>query len=86
MNAGRHLNKRRPSDTTTERCGYKLHRIKIISRTALGLVWFYEGLVPKILFLRTDEIFLVRTSHLAWRTPELTLLILALRKYLLAFG
>ncbi len=33
----------------------KLRTIKIISRTALGLVWFYEGLVPKILFLRVDE-------------------------------
>ena len=30
----------------------KLRRIKVISRTALGLVWFYEGLVPKILTLQ----------------------------------
>ena len=43
-----------------------------ISRIALGLVWFYEGLVPKILFVRTDEICLVQASHLVWRTPELT--------------
>jgi len=28
----------------------KLRAIKLISRIALGLVWFYEGLVPKILF------------------------------------
>ena len=51
----------------------KLRTIKLISRIALGLVWFYEGLVPKILFLRADEIGLVRASHLVWRTPELTL-------------
>src|SRR6266446_9245613 len=51
----------------------KLRTIKIISRIALGLVWFYEGLVPKILFLRADEIGLVQASHLVWRTPQLTL-------------
>lgn len=51
----------------------KLRTIKVISRVALGLVWFYEGLVPKILFLRADEIDLVRASHLLWRTPEFTL-------------
>src|SRR5438034_9036427 len=54
----------------------KLRTIKIISRTALGLVWFYEGIVPKILFPRADEVGLVQASHLVWRTPELTLQIL----------
>jgi uncharacterized membrane protein YphA (DoxX/SURF4 family) len=56
--------------------------IKIISRIALGLVWFYEGLVPKILFLRADEIGLVQASHLVWRTPELTLRILGVAQML----
>ena len=28
----------------------KLRAIKLISRITLGLVWFYEGLAPKILF------------------------------------
>ena len=51
----------------------KLTNIKIISRVALGLVWFYEGLVPKLLFLRTDELDLARRSGLIWKTPELTL-------------
>ena len=60
----------------------RLSAIKIISRTALGLVWFYEGLVPKILFVRTDEIGLVQVSHLAWRTPELTLRILGVAQML----
>ncbi len=59
-----------------------LHAIKLISRIALGLVWFYEGLVPKILFLRTDEIDLVRASHLVWRTPEFTLQILGVAQIL----
>jgi hypothetical protein len=50
----------------------RLSAIISISRIALGLVWFYEGLVPKILFVRTDEIGLVQASHLVWQTPELT--------------
>jgi uncharacterized membrane protein YphA (DoxX/SURF4 family) len=60
----------------------KLRTIKIVSRTALGLVWFYEGLVPKILFLRADEVGLVQASHLVWRTPELTLRILGVAQML----
>jgi uncharacterized membrane protein YphA (DoxX/SURF4 family) len=60
----------------------KLRRIKVISRTALGLVWFYEGLVPKILFLRADELDLVQASHLVWRTPQLTLQILGVAQML----
>ena len=54
----------------------ELWTLKIVSRIALGLVWLYEGLVPKILFLRSDEIELVRRSHLVWGTPELTLQIM----------
>ena len=60
----------------------KLRAIKLISRIALGLVWFYEGLVPKILFLRADEIGLVRAYHLVWRTPEFTLQILGVAQLL----
>ena len=60
----------------------KLHAIKLISRIALGLGWFYEGLVPKILFLRADEINLVRTSHLVWRTPGFTLQLLGIAQML----
>jgi uncharacterized membrane protein YphA (DoxX/SURF4 family) len=60
----------------------KLRAVKVISRVALGLVWFYEGLVPKILFLRADEIDLVRASHLVWRTPEFTLQILGVAQML----
>jgi uncharacterized membrane protein YphA (DoxX/SURF4 family) len=60
----------------------KLRLIKIISRVALGVVWFYEGLVPKILFPRADEVGLVQASHLVWRTPELTLQILGVAQML----
>lgn len=56
----------------------RLLALKIISRIALGLVWLYEGLVPKLLFLREDEIDLVRKSQLVWRTPQFTLQIMGL--------
>lgn len=56
----------------------KLHLVKVTSRVALGLIWFYEGLVPKLLFLRSDEIDLVRRSGFVWRTPGFTLLTLGL--------
>ena len=54
----------------------KLMTIKVISRIALGLVWLYEGLIPKILFLRSDELDLVGRSGVIWRTPEWTLQVL----------
>jgi uncharacterized membrane protein YphA (DoxX/SURF4 family) len=61
----------------------KLQAIKVVSRIALGLVWFYEGLVPKILFMRADEIDLVNVSHLVWRTPEFTLQLLGVAQMLI---
>jgi uncharacterized membrane protein YphA (DoxX/SURF4 family) len=60
----------------------RLRTLKIISRVALGLVWLYEGLVPKILFLRAGEIGLVQASHLVWRTSQLTLQILGVAQML----
>jgi peptidoglycan/LPS O-acetylase OafA/YrhL len=62
----------------------KLHVIKIVSRFALGTVWLYEGVVPKILFLRADELDLVERSGLMWRTPEWTLEILGVAQ--IVFG
>ena len=38
--------------------------------------------MPKILFLRADEIGLVQASHLVWRTPQLTLQILGVAQML----
>jgi uncharacterized membrane protein YphA (DoxX/SURF4 family) len=54
----------------------KLTVLKMISRIALGIVWIYEGLVPKLLFVRADQIDLVRRSHLVWRSPQFTLQIM----------
>ena len=51
----------------------KLQIVKLSSRIALAIVWMYEGLVPKLLFLRTDEIDLVQRSGFVWRSPQFTL-------------
>ena len=45
-------------------------RVRIACRIALGLVWLYEGLVPKLLFIRADQIDLVQRSGLYFGTPE----------------
>jgi uncharacterized membrane protein YphA (DoxX/SURF4 family) len=60
----------------------KLWIVKTIARVALGLVWFNEGLIPKILFVRADEIDLVRRSGLWLRTPEWTLLTMGIAQML----
>jgi uncharacterized membrane protein YphA (DoxX/SURF4 family) len=62
----------------------KLRIVRLSSRIALGLVWLYEGLVPKIFFLRADETELVRKSHLVWHTPQSTLQLLGVAQMALA--
>jgi uncharacterized membrane protein YphA (DoxX/SURF4 family) len=53
-----------------------MNQVRIICRVALGLVWLYEGLVPKLLFVRPDQIDLVERSGLYFGTPELFLQLL----------
>lgn len=53
-----------------------MNAARIICRLALGLVWLYEGLVPKLLFVRQDQIDLVERSGLFVGTPEFFLQLL----------
>jgi uncharacterized membrane protein YphA (DoxX/SURF4 family) len=46
---------------------------RVLTRTALGVIWVYEGLVPKLLFATQHEIDLVARSHAYWPTPYATL-------------
>ena len=62
-----------------------MNETRIVCRIALGLVWLYEGLVPKLLFIRGDEIDLVRRSGIVLGTPELTLQLLGLAQVVFAF-
>ena len=47
-----------------------MNAVRIICRLALGVVWLYEGLIPKLLFVRQDQIGLVERSGLFIGTPE----------------
>jgi uncharacterized membrane protein YphA (DoxX/SURF4 family) len=53
-----------------------MKNVVLISRLSLGLVWFYEGLVPKLLFVRPDQVELVRRSGIYIGTPEFFLQLL----------
>ncbi len=53
-----------------------MNAVRIICRLALGVVWLYEGLVPKLLFVRQDQIELVERSGLFIGTPEFFLQLL----------
>jgi uncharacterized membrane protein YphA (DoxX/SURF4 family) len=53
-----------------------MDQVRIICRVALGLVWLYEGLVPKLLFVRQDQLDLVERSGLYFATPGLFLQLL----------
>jgi len=68
------------ADKTPESIGETLRVINIVARVSLGLVWIYEGLVPKILFLNVhpEQIDLVRRSGLFWRSPVFTLVALGI--------
>jgi hypothetical protein len=44
-----------------------------VCRLSLGAVWFYEGLVPKLLFVRPEQVDLVRRSGIFLGTPEVFL-------------
>jgi hypothetical protein len=48
----------------------QIDHVRIVCRVALGAVWFYEGLVPKLLFIRPDQLDLVQRSGLYFGTPE----------------
>ncbi len=51
----------------------QLHNLKLAARAAVGFVWFYEGLVPKILKVAPHQIDMVRHSGWWWGSPETTL-------------
>ncbi|CAN5160945.1 hypothetical protein BH23VER1_BH23VER1_03450 [soil metagenome] len=48
----------------------ELWRLKICCRWALGLVWIWEGLVPKILWTTEMQRMTVAASGLYWPDPD----------------
>ncbi len=47
-----------------------LRRLKIVCRWSLGLVWIWEGLIPKILWPTAMQTETVERSGLFWPDPE----------------
>ncbi|MEY4483639.1 MAG: hypothetical protein RL693_1091 [Verrucomicrobiota bacterium] len=52
---------------------YRLHRIKTAARLSIGLVWVWEGLMPKILFPSPAQFSMVERSGWWWGSPAQTL-------------
>lgn len=50
-----------------------LHALKVTTRVAVGFVWLWEGLVPKILRVTPPEIEMVARSGIWWGSPEATI-------------
>ena len=50
-----------------------LSRVKTAARLSLGLVWVWEGLMPKVFFPSALQIEMVRRSGWWWGSPEETL-------------
>lgn len=53
-----------------------LYRLKLVCRWALGLVWIWEGLVPKMLMPTGMQTRVVENSGLYWPDPDTWLAIL----------
>jgi len=62
----------------------RAHAVRIACRVALGLVWLYEGLVPKILFIRADQLELVQRSGLYFGQPQTFLQLLGIAQAVFA--
>jgi hypothetical protein len=62
----------------TPELSFRLWAIKVATRLTLALVWFLEGLIPKLLYVHAAEVDLVRRSQIWLGSPELTLALLGL--------
>ncbi len=56
----------------------KLDRILTIARIGLGLVWFYQGIVPKLLFPMEFELDIIERSQLYLHSPELMIILVGI--------
>jgi uncharacterized membrane protein YphA (DoxX/SURF4 family) len=70
--------------TTEPRVQAQIDHVRVVCRIALGAVWFYEGLVPKLLCIRPDQLDLVQRSGLYFGTPERFLQLLGIAQVVFA--
>ena len=62
--------------------GRDLLWVKRACRWALGIVWIWEGLFPKLLMLSPEEYAMFETSGLYWPTVEATLITMGIAEIL----
>lgn len=53
-----------------------LYNLKLVCRWSLGLVWIWEGLVPKMLLPSAMQSQVVKNSGLFWPNPDTWLIIM----------
>ena len=53
-----------------------LYNLKVVCRWSLGLVWIWEGLVPKMLLPSAMQTRVVENSGLFWPNPDIWLIIM----------
>jgi len=49
------------------------HKINIITRLNISFVFFYHGLIPKILFLDETEVLMINSHHYPFTIQSITL-------------
>lgn len=52
---------------------HHLHYLKLAARFSVGFVWFWEGLMPKILHPSAIQLCMVQRSGWWWGSPAITL-------------
>ncbi len=62
-----------PTVTLDPAAYQRLLHIKTVARLSIGLVWVWEGLMPKILFPSPSQFAMVERSGWWWGSPDLTL-------------
>lgn len=65
---------------------HRLLWIKNFARISIGLVWVWEGLMPKILYPSATQFEMVRRSGWWWGSPEQTLYWLGVAMIVAGFG
>ncbi|HSJ00816.1 MAG: DoxX-like family protein [Verrucomicrobium sp.] len=75
-----------PTVTLDLEAFHRLGWIKNAARVSIGLVWIWEGLMPKILYPSVTQFEMVRRSGWWWGSPEETLYWLGVAMIIAGFG
>ncbi|MEM6601557.1 MAG: DoxX-like family protein [Verrucomicrobiota bacterium] len=57
---------------------HTIHRILTIARVGLGLVWFYQGIVPKLFFPMEFELDIIERSQMYLYSPHVMIFLVGI--------